>query len=169
MSNSSGTPGTWHRSARFAIGVGGLIAGALDITYAIVFSGFHGVPAMRILQSVTSGLLGAAAYDGGVQTATLGLILHFLIMCLIAAIFYFTSRRVSFLVQRPVIAGSIFGFFVYFVMNLVVLPLSAFPGKVSFAPVLLAANLLVHMFLIGVPIALASRGRRLRGLEGSSR
>ena len=25
--------------------IGGLIAGTLDLTYAIVFSGFHGVPA----------------------------------------------------------------------------------------------------------------------------
>lgn len=159
MTNSSTTAVSRHRTPRFAIVIGGLIAGAFDIAYAIVFSGLHGVPAIRILQSVASGLLGTAAYDGGVPTAALGLVLHFAIMVLIAAVYHVASRRVPLLVQRPVIAGSIFGFIVFFAMNLVVLPLSAFPGKVSFAPGLLAANLIVHMFLIGVPIALAARGR----------
>ena len=60
-----------RNSAVFAVLVGGSIAGALDITYAIVFSGLHGVPAIRILQSVASSLLGSAAYKGGLPTAAL--------------------------------------------------------------------------------------------------
>jgi hypothetical protein len=42
-------------------------------------------------------------------------------------------------------------------MNLVVLPLSAFPSQVKFVPILLITSLIVHAFGIGVPIALASR------------
>jgi hypothetical protein len=42
-------------------------------------------------------------------------------------------------------------------MNLVVLPLSRFPRKLSFPLPVLVTGLLVHMFLIGVPIALAAR------------
>jgi len=147
-----------RNSAAFAVLVGGLIAGALDITYAVTFSAFHGVPPLRLLQSVASGLLGAAAYEGGVPTAVLGLVLHFLLMLLIAAIFYFASRKLPALVQRAVLWGALYGFVVYWVMNLVVLPLSAFPGKVRFtSPGLLAINLFVHMFFIGLPIALAAR------------
>lgn len=143
--------------AAFAILAGGCIAGAIDITYAIVFSGFHGVPAIRILQSVASGLLGPAAYEGGVPTAALGLLLHFLMALLWAAIFYIASRRLHLLTRQAVLAGLLYGMAVYAVMNLVVLPLSAFPGKVTFTPMLLATGLFVHMFGFGLPISLAAR------------
>ena len=42
-------------------------------------------------------------------------------------------------------------------MNLVVVPLSAFPHKLSFPPLVLITGLLVHMSLIGLPIALVVR------------
>lgn len=143
--------------AAFAILVGGLIAGAIDITYAVGFSAFRGVAPTRILQSVASGLLGSPAYQGGAGTAALGLLLHFLLMLIIAAIFYVASTRLRFLLDRPVLWGAIYGFLVYWVMNLVVLPLSAFPSTVKFVPVVVITSLIVHAFGIGVPIALASR------------
>jgi hypothetical protein len=143
--------------ALFAILVGGSIAGALDITYAIVFSGFRGVPAVRILQSVASGLLGSPAFKGGLSTAALGLVLHFCVAFSAATIFYFVSRRFHFLTRRAVISGVLYGIVIYAVMNLVVLPLSAFPRKVTFPPLVLATGLFVHMFFIGLPISLAAR------------
>jgi uncharacterized membrane protein YagU involved in acid resistance len=146
-----------RHSAAITILAGGCIAGALDITYAIVFSAFHGHPPMQILQSVASGLLGSAAFDGGVPTAALGLFLHFFICCCDAVIFYVASRRFPFLIRQAVLSGTIYGIGIYFFMNLVVLPLSAFPYKVSFPPILLITGLFVHMFFVGVPIALAAR------------
>lgn len=143
--------------AAFAILVGGLIAGAIDISYAVGFSAFRGVAPTRILQSVASGLLGSSAYQGGAATAALGFVLHFLLMLIIAAIFYVASTRLRFLLARPVLWGAIYGFLVYWVMNLVVLPLSAFPSTVKFVPVVVITSLIVHAFGIGVPIALASR------------
>lgn len=136
---------------------GAVIAGIFDITYAIVFSGFRGVPAIRILQSVASGLLGSKAFDGGWSTASLGLVLHFVIALIFATTFYFAARSFPGLIRRPVICGLCYGFAIFWVMNLVVLPLSAFPRKVSFAPVVVITGLLVHMFLIGLPIAFATR------------
>ena len=90
-------------SAAFAILVGGFIAGLIDITYALGFSALRGVAPTRILQSVASGLLGSPAYQGGAATAALGLVLHFLLMWIIAALFYFASTRLRFLVARPVL------------------------------------------------------------------
>lgn len=143
--------------AVFAILVGGSIAGALDITYAIVFSGFRGVSAIRVLQSVASGLLGAPAFKGGLPMAALGLLLHFCVAFSAAAIFYLASRWIHFLTRRAVISGILYGIAIYAVMNLVVLPLSAFPRKVTFPPLVLATGLFVHMFFIGLPISLAVR------------
>jgi uncharacterized membrane protein YagU involved in acid resistance len=145
-----------------AILVGGAIAGVLDITYAIVFSAFRGVAPMRILQSVASGLLGKAAFDGGTATAALGLVLHFLIAFSAAAVFWVASRQWPGLLRKPVVTGILYGVVVYAVMNLVVLPLSATPPRTKFLPIVIVTGLLVHMFFIGVPIALAAR-RAVRG------
>jgi hypothetical protein len=144
-------------SAAYAIGVGGLVAGAIDITYALTFSAMRGVAPTRLLQSVASGLLGTAAYQGGTATAVLGFVVHFVLMMIIAAIFYFASTRMRFLVARPILWGGLYGFGVFWVMNLVVLPLSAFPSEVKFRALWVSTSLVVHAFGIGVPIALASR------------
>ena len=47
-------------------------------------------------------------------------------------------------------------------MNFIVVPLSAFPHKLAFPPIVLATGLFVHMFLVGVPIALFIRAASLR-------
>jgi len=148
-----------RNSAAFAILVGGLIAGTLDLTYAIVFSWFHGHAPISIMQSVASGVLGNAAFEGGVGTAVLGVLLHYFIMFCAAAVFVFASRRFEFLRRRPIVSGMVFGICMYLVMTQVVLPLSAFPFPQKFPPDLglLMANQLAHMFLVGVPISLASK------------
>lgn len=53
--------------------------------------------------------------------------------------------------------GAIFGVCVFLFMRLVVLPLSAFPYPVTFRPLATALDGLSHMFLFGLPIALAAR------------
>lgn len=143
--------------AIFAILVGGGIAATLDILYAIVFSSFRGVPAVRVMQSVASGLLGQPAYEGGVATAALGLCLHYAMAFLIAAIFWLASRRLSFMTRQAVPAGLAYGICVYLVMNFVVIPLSAFPTAMTYTPVRVAINVVAHMVLFGLPIALATR------------
>jgi len=141
-----------------SIVLGGLVGGAFDIAYAIIFSNLRsGVAPSRILQSVASGLLGSDAYSGGTPTATLGLGLHFFMALLWAAAYVIAAGRIPLLVRRPIVCGAAFGVFVYAFMNLVVIPLSRFPTKPSYPLAILATGLFVHMFLFGVPIALAAR------------
>src|SRR4030095_9717030 len=90
-----------------------------------------GVGPIRVLHSVASGLLGAAAFQGGGKTAVLGLALHFLIATTAAAVFYFASRRLLFLIERPVPFGLLYGAIVYAFMNFVVLPLSNVAPRVG--------------------------------------
>ena len=156
---------TRRGAALFGILVGGLIAGGFDITYAIVFSSLRGVPAIRVLQSVASGLLGRAAYDGGGTTAALGLLLHFSIALTWAALFALAARRLAFASERPVAAGLLYGVVIYAVMYYVVIPLSRVPRRANFDPLLLAMNLLVHTCFIGLPIAMAAK--RARRVEAS--
>ena len=148
-------PAERSRAAR-AIVWGGLLAGVGDITFAFVVSGLRGVGPVRVLQSVASGLLGAAARDGGLATAALGALLHFLIAFIWAAVFWLASRRLKVLVQHPVVCGLLYGFAVYAFMYLVVLPLSAAYFKPTFTPYTVSLNGAGHMLLVGLPIALAA-------------
>lgn len=135
--------------------LGGLIAGTLDITGACVVSWLRaGVSPVRVFQSVASGLLGPAASTGGAKTAALGLALHFFIATVWTAVFYFASRKLRFMVSRPVPIGLLYGVVVYLFMNFVVIPLSAVPRR---GPPPLSGRiigLLVIIFCIGLPISL---------------
>lgn len=150
-------------SARSAVLVGGLVGGTLDILFAISFAAFNGVSPMRLLQTVASGLLGEASYTGGVGTAILGLLAHFLIAFALAGSYVLASRRIEVLTKHPVLAGALFGACVLLLMRLVVLPLSAYPHPVTFRPLATTLDLMSHMFLFGVPISLAARQARLTG------
>lgn len=144
-----------QRSALWAIVVGGSIAGALDILYAITYWSFNGLTAERVLQSVASGLLGRQAYTGGLAFAALGLALHFAMSYAYATAFLLASRRLPLLVRRPVVSGIVYGVGIFFFMRHVVLPLSAFPHPIVFRPLGSSLDLMSHMFFFGVPIALA--------------
>lgn len=138
--------------------LGGLIAGTLDISYACIFSYIRrGTNPARILQSVASGALGRSAFDGGARTAALGLILHFLIATIAAAVYYLASRPLRLLVNQAIICGPLYGVGVYLVMSFVVLPLSAIGSRPALPLPVLAGALLIHMFGIGLPIALVVR------------
>jgi hypothetical protein len=136
---------------------GGLIAGTLDICAACLTSWLRaGVGPVRVLHSVASGLLGAAAFDGGAKTAVLGLALHFLIATGATVVFYLASRKMMFLIERPVTFGLLYGVAVYAFMNFVVLPLS----NVARRPIPVSGRIigvLIIMFCIGLPIALVVR------------
>ncbi len=132
----------------------GLIAGVLDLTAALVTNGLRGLKPVRVLQAIASGLLGLDSYKGGLKTAALGVVLHFIIATAAAAIYYAASRKLKFLVRQAIVCGLLYGIAVYFFMNLVVLPLSAFPHKVSFPLSSLVTGLIVHMLCVGLPISL---------------
>ena len=139
--------------------IAGLTAGALDITYAFIIWGLRGVTPIRIGQSIASGLLGReAAVGGGTAMGMLGLLLHFILATIIAAIYYGAARNMRLLVERAVPCGIAYGLVTYGVMNYVVMPLSAIGAVGDSGPAYIrVTGILVHMFLVGLPIALITR------------
>jgi hypothetical protein len=137
--------------------IGGLVAGLLDLLFALTFAGTNGVGPVRLLQVIASGWLGEAAFTGGASAAALGLASHFALALLWAALFFFAAKRWRPLAAHPVAAGIAFGVLVFLAMRLVVLPLSAYPRPVSFKPLATVLDLGSHMLLFGLPIALAAR------------
>ena len=106
-------------NAILAIAVGGLVAGTLDLTQAVILFG------KNIPLAIAGGLLGPQAFRGGAGTYILGVLLHFFIACSAAAIYFAASRKLRFLTEHPLVCGLFFGAAVQLVMSLVVLPLSA--------------------------------------------
>lgn len=147
---------------------GGFIAGTLDISYAIIFSYVRSsVPPARLLQSVAAGLLGREnSFAGGYETAGVGLALHFFIAFSWTAAYFIAAALARVLARYTLIFGSLYGVIIYAVMNKVVIPLSRIPPRTVPMPrVVLISGLLVHMFLIGVTIALAARRAYTRSSE----
>ena len=150
-----------------AIALGGLVVGALDLIDAFVFFGLRsGARPIGILHSIAAGVLGRdAARAGGITTAALGLLLHFIVATLITTVYVVLSRYIPVLRKRWVLCGIAFGIAAYFVMTFVVVPLSnAGPGRITVAlpvtPVLIN-GLLIHAFGVGLPAAYFSA--RIRG------
>jgi hypothetical protein len=137
-----------------AIVVGGLIAGMLDLAYAIAV--YSPQEPVLIPQFIASGILGPKALNGGSQTAVLGVVLHFVIALGAASIYYLASRKSTLLVRRAYFCGLIYGALVYLFMHTIVLPLSATPkGPAHF--VYQAFEFIEHCFCVGLPIALSVR------------
>jgi hypothetical protein len=149
-STSISTRQPLHRAV-LAILIGGLVAGALDTVAAYVTLN-HGWP-----RAVAGGLLGMGAFTGGAGVYALGLFLEFFIAVGAAAVYYAFSRRLEFLKSHFFVCGLFFGIAVYLVMNLIVLPLCALHVHSPISRSDLMQGILVHMFLIGLPIAYSVR------------
>ncbi len=134
-----------------AIFVGGLTAGAFDLITAYIAFGSN-VP-----RGIASGLLGPSARQGGLGVYILGIALHFFIALSAAAVYYAASRKLTFLVDHPLVCGLFFGIAVFLVMNLIVLPLSAIHFRGPYQLRGLIQGLLIHMILIGLPISFSVR------------
>jgi len=135
---------------------GGFACGVLDITAALVVYGFFGARPIRLLQGIAGGLLGPRALEGGLATAWLGLLCHFLIAFSAAAVYFAVSRGVPFLVQHFVVSGVLYGVAVYFFMNRIVVPLSA-ARKYPFSFKMMVIGIVIHIFCVGLPISIVVR------------
>jgi hypothetical protein len=146
-----------------------LLAGALvalfDITYAYVYfslilglvDGLEGV-----FQSIAAGLLGRAAFQGGLPTAALGAVLHLTIAYAWTCAFYLAVRASAGL-RRAVrttpgaaLVGIVLGMFIWTFMDLVVLKLSRAHSLPPSNP-RFWINFAQHAVMIGPPIALVVR------------
>jgi hypothetical protein len=152
-----------HVPAGRALFHGTLAVGVLDILDAFIFFYLRsGVSPVRILQSIAAGLLGRASFAGGWRTAALGLVLHFFIAFVIVLVFMLASRWLPWLRRYAVPAGLLYGVAVYLTMNFVVVPASAAAGSGALPPWPVALNgVLIHMFGVGLPAAVAARAARV--------
>jgi len=135
-----------------AIFSAGLLCGVMDITAAFITWWPKGVKPRRLLQGIAAGWLGPESFKGGIPTAALGLAFHFLIAFTAATVFYLASRQLTFMINRPVISGVLYGIAVYLVMYWIVMPLSNFHGTKTVTSSIVA--IITHIVCVGLSISL---------------
>jgi uncharacterized membrane protein YagU involved in acid resistance len=139
-----------------AVAIGTVIVAVLDITEVILFYAMRGVSPVRILQAVAAGVMGPAAFKGGLGTAAAGLLVHMVIAFVVVCVYHYASARLGVLRRRALAFGALYGLAVYAVMNFVVLPLSA-TGAPKFTWPVVVNGLFAHIFCVGIPAALTAR------------
>ena len=137
----------------------GLFSGALSV-------GAYESTVTRLFQGVAATLIGGRAFEGGVPTALLGLLMHVGVAFGWSALFLVLVLR-SPRVRRELAApygvlkvAAVYGACVWLVMSLVVIPI-----LVHRAPALTGrwwVQLIGHVPFVGLPIVASIRDRRVR-------
>jgi uncharacterized membrane protein YagU involved in acid resistance len=151
--------GSRSRGVLSGILLGGIVAGTIDIGAACLITGHD---AIFILQTIAGGLLAKRAHSGGVPTALLGLALQELMGVLIAAIYVVAAAILPLLRRRWLAGGLAYGVVIFFVMNYVVVPLSAWKHRPHFSAYSFAANM-AAMLVFGLIVAWFARWPSGRG------
>jgi hypothetical protein len=152
------TPLNTRASTLRSIALGGTMVAMLHLIVqdGLVFSLLGQRPFIIVIQYVASGAIGNAAFAGGLATAVLGLLIHFLISFIVAGVFILSIDRIP-LMRRNIIFGSLlYGISVFVVLYYVVLPLSAAP-PVPLQLMDVIELFLEHILVIGLPLGLFVR------------
>jgi hypothetical protein len=138
-----------------SIVLGGMFIFIIQIIHQwIVVTLIQKTPFILIWQYIASGLLGDAAFAGGMATALLGVFFHLIISFAVAAVFILAANRIP-LLRRNVIVGSLlYGFGVFIVMNMIVTPLSATPPIPAPTLPWLIEAIIEHILAIGLPLGI---------------
>jgi hypothetical protein len=149
-----------HRNSLLrSIVLGGLIIGIADaiVYHWFVSSVLEGHPLISVYQYLASGALGNAAFAGGIGTALLGVLFHFCVSFVVAAVFIVSADRIPLLRRYALPGALVYGVGVYIVMNLIVLPLSAAPPLPPPTTPQLIELIVVHLLVIGLPLGIIVR------------
>lgn len=135
----------------------GLLVGTLDIAAALIqYYAQTGKDPLNVPRFIASGVFGAAAFSGGVPMAGWGLFFHFIIAFSFTAFFFFIYSKWAVLAKNRWLTGLCYGIFIWFVMNVLVLPVSNVPQSAfNLQKAVVAAAILVAA--IGLPLSFIAK------------
>jgi len=146
---------------RRRIAIATLIAGTLDICWAMILTVIFGRAIPDMLRYVASGPL-PGAVDMGAVGALVGLLVHYALMALMAVIFFAILDSRQRLQRQPYLWGLLFGLGTYFAMNWLVVPLR-FGTPLPPSPMSVASQLFAHLVLVGLTFGwVADRSRSVK-------
>lgn len=144
------------------------IAGTLDLAGAVVsymFSRGGGFP-KKILEYIAGGWFGSQALDGSLKMNIIGGLSHFFIAACWTLLFYLLYPRLRFLQKNIFISALLYGLLIWAVMNLVVLPLSAWQAPVTIVPRETAKAAFILIVCVGLPVVIGA-SRYYRSLSSA--
>ena len=135
------------------IALSGLLVGSLDIIAAIVnFYIKTGKDPQIVLKYIAIALVGKEAFAGGIAMSALGLVLHFLVAFIWTMFFFWIFPKLRFLSFNRILTAILYGIFIWFIMNYVVVPMSkASVGAFNLKQATIAALILIGA--IGLPLS----------------
>jgi hypothetical protein len=129
------------------------VSGALDILFAMILTvtiGKGDIP--KMLRGVASGPFPGAS-EWGAPGAALGLVTHFTLMAIMAAVFVLAARRYPNLLASPIKWGIVYGLITYVAMNWIIVPVR-FGTPLPPRTISIFTQLFAHIVLVGIPFAL---------------
>lgn len=140
----------------------GVIAGSVDITIAFLDAwGRSAVSPSAVLRFIASGLMGQAAFTGGLWVVALGLAMHYLIALWWTLLFFWWYPFIHKWVSSWLWQAFFFGIFIWLVMHLLVMPLTRVP-KLNFYGWNAVKGVVILMVAVAVPVAIKARRYHLR-------
>ncbi|MCL6683363.1 hypothetical protein [Sphingomonas alba] len=137
------------------IAIATAISGSLDILFAMILTVAFGRQIPGMLRYVGSGPF-PQAMDMGTTGAILGLVVHFALMAIMAAVLMAYLRHNPAQLANPIMVGIVYGLITYVVMNLIVVPVR-FGTPLPPKTLSIATQLFAHICLVGIPMALVAK------------
>jgi hypothetical protein len=136
--------------------LGTLIVGtAHTIVYHWIMSNLiDEFPLSSVYQYIASGVVGVSAFEGGTADALLGVFFHYVVALVVTGIFILSAEQIPLLRQNAIPASLVYGLGVYFVMDMIVIPLSATPDLPPYTTGRMIINYLEHALVVGLPLGI---------------
>ena len=132
-----------------------LIAGTLDILFAVLLTLWRGREPAAMLRFVASGPFPSAT-EWGTAGSILGLAVHFTLMAIMVGAFIYAARTFPNVLNQPLLSGVGFALVTYVGMNLIVVPLR-FPATWPPKPLGISTQLFAHAVLVALPTVMIAR------------
>ncbi len=128
-----------------------LMGGTLDLLGAFAVYGriMDDVPPRMLLQSLSSVLIGGAAFKGGELTASMGIFLHYALVFGFAVIYFIWFPFIPFFRRQKIWGGLLYGLFIWIITSTADVPISH-----SVIAILPAQNFTWHFISVQILLAL---------------
>lgn len=131
----------------------GLIAGTFDILAAFLnFYAKTGKNVGIVLRYIASAIFGDKAYTGGQGMLVAGLLFHYCVALLFTVFFALVYKTMWRWFQHTLLIAIIYGVFVWFIMNLIIVP-NTLASQIPFTWSAGLINCLILIICIGYPLA----------------
>lgn len=139
-----------------------LLVGVLDIVAAMLsFYLSTGKSPEIVLKFIASAVQGTDAYTGGIASTFLGIALHFLVALLFVLFFFLLYKPMTLHRYNAYIVGFVYGIFIWFVMNKLVLPMTSVKQQ-PFKWIEAVKAMLILITMVGLPLAFMLKKRHQR-------